>query len=67
MDSVSQVRCLALALGLMQQDGINGWGYTHAQACKPHPSIRFWRSATRAEMKLHVLLLMQSIEVKPLA
>lgn len=58
-----QVRSLALALGLLMQHGVHGWGFILAQACKPHPPSRFWRLASRAEMKVHVLLLMQAIEV----
>lgn len=60
----AQVRALALALGLLMQHGVDGWGFIAAQACKPHPPARFWRVASRAEMKLHLLLLMQAIEVR---
>lgn len=65
MGCLAQVRALALALGLMLQQGTHGWGLVFAQACKPHAPPRFWRSATRAEMKLHLLLLMQAIEARP--
>lgn len=59
----AQVKALALGMGLLMQQGVHGWGLVLAQACKPHPPSRFWRLASRAEMKLNVLLLMQAIEV----
>jgi len=58
------VKALGLALGLLVQHGNHFWGFVQAQACKPHLPPRFWRLASRAEMRVHIRIVMQALEVR---